>query len=355
MNSLHKLFSFFVFCFLIGAVRGDVGNVLERTFLLFKSQPLNSSAAEEAGWTSFTDCDPNFGIAYAYSSGGPDADNSPILYYTQSGQLAGFGERVWGQPPEALVGQFWRPVSDGVFDITISTRDPSVMCSYDIFDYENVIGRVFFSFSSCSCSHYLLSPFLFLARSARPLFPSPPMQKERKNLHHVILGDRLMINQEFNIPLTMGDAEKAGWVMGNCINKMGIHHAYDLNQPGGQTWNVSSLVPVQPMYNVETEAISAVLFWMPDLQNIEPLGDWEGRLRTQKDTTNSCFFFLLLPNSYLLLSFSPSEGPFVVDLFCKNWCANSGCTFSDVTVFTTMHWMFTDPDLNSCTGAPCSL
>lgn len=257
-------------------VRGDVGNLLYRTFLVFADQPLNVSDALSAGWSSidYDYCDPNFGIAF--SAGTPSAKNTPILYFTAGGQLAGFGERVFGQPPQALIDAgFWRYVSDEVYDIIISTRDTSLMCSGDTDPY---------------------NPYL---------------------------GDRLMINQQFEIPLTMSDAENAGWVMGNCITKMGIHHAYDLNAPGSQTWNVSSLVPVLPMYNADTQAVSAVLFWMPDLQDIEPLGEW--------------------------------EGPFIPSLFCKNWCSDSGCNFDGVTVFTTNHWMFTDPDLNTCGNAPCAL
>jgi len=36
------------------------------------------------------------------------------------------------------------------------------------------------------------------------------------------------------------------------------------------------LVPVMPMYHPDTQEITAVLFWMNDLQYVEPLGDWEG-------------------------------------------------------------------------------
>ncbi len=170
---------------------------------------------------------------------------------------------------------FWRYVSDSVYDIAVMTRNTSMMCSDNI-DYDNPV-----------------------------------------------LGDQLSINNQFSIPLTMSDAESNGWVMGNCISKMGIHHAYDLLQPGGQTWNSSSLVPVLPMYSPETGGVNAVLFAFPHLEMIEIFGEW--------------------------------EGPFTPGLFCKNWCANSGCMWPDVTVWTTMHWMFHDPSLNNCNGAKCSL
>eukprot|EP01102_Stenamoeba_stenopodia_P002576 TRINITY_DN12433_c0_g1_i2.p1 TRINITY_DN12433_c0_g1~~TRINITY_DN12433_c0_g1_i2.p1 ORF type:complete len:298 (-),score=61.26 TRINITY_DN12433_c0_g1_i2:141-995(-) len=254
----------------------DVGDLLYRTFLLFKNQPLNASAAISQGWEAYTDCDENYGIAYAYEQEAPSQSNSPILYFTSAGQIAGIGERVWGNPPASLIPAFWRPVEDleNAYDITVSFRNSSLMCT-DAYDNEH------------------------------------------------ILGDQLTINGNFDIPLTMTSAEQAGWLMGNCIDKMGIHHSYDLNAPGSSTWNVSSLVPVMPMYHPDTDEITAVLFLMPDLQYVEPLGDW--------------------------------EGPFIPSVFCKNWCSNSGCEFYDVDVFTTMHWMFKDPDLNTCTDAPCSL
>jgi len=46
----------------------DVGYLLYRTFLVFKSQPLNASEAINQGWEQYADCDDNYGIAYAYVS-----------------------------------------------------------------------------------------------------------------------------------------------------------------------------------------------------------------------------------------------------------------------------------------------
>jgi hypothetical protein len=252
-----------------------VGNLLYRTFLIFSPQPLTVKDAQSQGWIQFSaGCDPKLGIAYSQGDqSGPTLSNSAILYFTSGGQIAGFGTRVWGQPPSSLVGNFWKPVNgqDGVYDISIAFRNSSMMCS----------GK----------------------RSTD------------------VLGDQVSINQFFNIPLSMAGAAKAGWVEGDCIPEMGIHHAYDLNAPGNQTWNISSLVPVLPMYNSETKAISAILFWMPDVQRVEPFGDW--------------------------------EGPFPPFIFCKNWCADSGCKFGGVNFFTTMHWMFTDPSKNTCSKARC--
>eukprot|EP01087_Luapelamoeba_hula_P008244 TRINITY_DN2054_c0_g1_i1.p1 TRINITY_DN2054_c0_g1~~TRINITY_DN2054_c0_g1_i1.p1 ORF type:complete len:284 (+),score=33.82 TRINITY_DN2054_c0_g1_i1:47-898(+) len=267
-----------VVCALIAIVAAvPVGDRLERTFLLFESQPLTASAAESAGWMRNSDsCDHRFGYAYAYGNA-PSASYPEWLFYTAGGQLAGFGLRVWSEPAPGLVPKFWVPTTDSdgnsAWDINVSLRNSSIMCSGAV-DHNN----------------------------------GP-------------LGDQISINQFFPIPLTAPVARAAGWVSGNCIPYMGIHHAFDLNKPGSQTWNVSSLVPLLPMYNVQTLRVSAVLIWEPHLARYEPAG--------------------------------PFEGPFTQSLFCKNWCSNAGCQFTSTSWFSTLHWMFTDPSLNACTGAPC--
>jgi len=252
-----------------------IGDRLDRTFLLFSSQPLTASAAAAAGWEQDGGCNSQFGIRYT-AKGGPTTSKPELLYFTSAGQLSGFGLRNWNEPPENLVPHFWVPVpGEKAHEILISTRNTSIMCS----------------------GHY--------------------------DSRNGALGDRLWINQRFHIPDTARLAKSAGWVPGNCINQMGTHYAYDLNKPGYQTWNVSSLVPVMPMYNVATERISAVLFWSPHLERYEVLGPW--------------------------------EGPFIPTLFCGNWCAHTGCHFPGVHVFSTLHWMLTNPSQNNCHGAPCSL
>jgi hypothetical protein len=265
-------------CF-VGVSEGvSVGNLLYRTFLLFAQQPLNAADAQAAGWTNYTNaCDPQLGYAYSLEgSSGPSRSYPTALYFSQSGQLSAFGVRAFGQPDPNLIKKgFWKPVNvngETVYDIAIALRDPSLVCS----------GR------------------------------SDPNN---------VLGDRLKIAGFFNIPLNMLEAEHSGWAMGNCIKQMGIHHAYDLNHPGTNTWNASSLVPVLPMYNSITKAVSAILFWMPDIERVEPFGMW--------------------------------EGPFPGSFFCANWCANTGCHWPGVDFFTTMHWMFTDPSKNTCAQAPC--
>jgi len=255
-----------------------VGDRLLRTFLVFNNQPLTVDDAQSAGFTQFTDGCTQFGYGYAKGSdgSGPSKGDSSILYFTEGGQLAGFGSRMFGEAPDALVEQgYWMTTDseDQAYDLILQTRDPSMVCSGD------------------TDSH--------------------------------AVGDRLLINGIMNIPLIMDDAQSAGWIEGNCIGKMGIHHAYDLNYPFSQSWNVSSFVPVMPMYHPQTRHVTAVLLASSQAQRIEPFGVW--------------------------------EGPFINAFFCKNWCANTGCTFPGVMLWTTMHWLFGDPSLNQCAGAKCVL
>jgi len=255
------------------SLRGDFGDRLLRSFLVFKNQPLTSSDAEAQGFSVFTDGCTQFGYGYAKGSG-PTNGDSAILFFTEGGQLAGFGSRMFGEAPQNLIDQgYWMSTDSDVeaYDLILQTRDPGMICSGATDDN--------------------------------------------------VLGDRLIINGIMEIPLDMPDAQSAGWVEGNCIPKMGIHHAYDLNFPSSQSWNASSLVPVLPMYSPSTGAITAVLLASTDAQRIEPFGDW--------------------------------EGPFINMLFCKNWCANTGCTFPGVGLWTTMHWLFEDPKSNVCDGAMC--
>jgi hypothetical protein len=254
---------------------GDFGDRLLRSFLIFKNQPLTVDDAQDQGFTEFTSGCTQFGHGYAKGSSGPTKSDSAILYFTEAGQLAGFGSRMWGDAPSALIDQgYWMATdaADGSYDLILQTRDANMICSGET----------------------------------------------DTNL----LGDRLWINGIMEIPLAMSAAQAVGWVEGNCIPKMGIHHAFDLNYPFSQSWNASSLVPVMPMYSPQTGAITAVLLASTDAQRIEPVfGDW--------------------------------EGPFINMLFCKNWCANTGCTFPGVGLWTTMHWLFEDPKDNVCDGAKC--
>lgn len=259
----------------------DIGTHVSRTYGLFKELPLTASDALAAGWSAYNGsaaaCDGVYGVVYAQNGdgSGPSKGSQSIVSYTSAGQLNGFGVRVWGNPSPMLIDAgYWRPAGDGAYDILFTTRDSSLVCS--------------------------------------------------NNTAPELIGDRLNIwGNVQSIALTMADAEAQGWVYGDCIPKMGIHHAYDLNAPGNQTWNWQSLVPAQPMYDAVTQNLNAVLVNMPDAQLVEPFGEM--------------------------------EGPFINLLFCKNWCPQPACSFAGTTLWSTIHFHLVPIDSISCTGARCNL
>lgn len=275
-TTVLPLLLLFLFTVVVSISADGFGDRLLRTYFLFQKQPMNMSDAINAGWYNLSSsCDPTFGYQFAASASGATRYNPTFLFYTASGQLAGFGIRVWAHvSPQLVSAGLFMPVSSGVYDIYITTRSQKMICS-------------------------------------------STMDED------VPIGDRLNINGQFSIPLTMADAESSGWVMGNCIYEMGIHHAYDLSAPGNMSWNPSTLVPVMPMYDAVTHNINAVLFNVWNYQYTEPLGVY--------------------------------EGPFTSGLFCDNWCANSGCNWRGIDIWTTLHWHFVDPSSISCSGAPCVL
>jgi len=278
---MHLNFTLALFAFLAiiaaGAAQAQnqtsVGDRLLRTFLVFQKEPLTVAEARQNGWYPLnTTCDPNYGFAYAKSSSGPTATEPVTLYYTAGGQLGGFGVRVTGHVEKFLVDRgFWRHVHGDSYENFIRTRDASLMCS----------GAV--------------SPYP--------------------------IGDRLEIGGVFNIPLNDSEAVKQGWIPGNCIGGMGVHYAYDLAAFGKNTWNVSTLLPMMPMYDIHRHTINAVLFNVPHWEYTEPAGVF--------------------------------EGPFTSSFFCYNWCANSGCNFKGATLWSTLHFLFVDPLTIDCNGAPC--
>jgi len=263
----------------------DIGTHLTRTFGLFVEQPLTMSDATAQGFSQFgnSSCDPLMGYQYSSQSSGPTNGSESWISYTAAGQLNGFGVRVFPGSSSPFLSQqlidsnYWRPsgAGDGAYDLFFSTRDPSLVCS--------------------------------------------------GNTAPELIGDRLTIWDVQSIALNMSTAQGAGWVEGNCINKMGIHHAYDLNKPGTNTWNWQSLVPVQPMYDSAdpNHRLNAVLVNVPNVQFVEPFGEM--------------------------------EGPFLPGLFCLNWCSNTGCGWSGTNWWSTIHFHLVPIDSISCTGAPCML
>jgi len=211
-----------------------------------------------------------------------------VLYFNNiSGVLNGFTLRTWHSTNSALpIAKYWQAPLFAVSgckpgqcaDITVILRDPSKLCV--------------------------------------PLTnPSP-------------VGDSVTVlsnnGRGQSIALTSKSAQGAGWTEGNCINKMGIHHSLDVNNPGKPRYfNVSSLFPVLPMYSPKDGTINAVLIHIPEITTVFPFGPW--------------------------------EGPFPSLLFCKNWCGDGGCHFGLTKVFSTLHFYFKDPATLSCDGARCKL
>jgi len=269
-----SLFTFTLFVSFSNA-QFNTYNQLYRTYGAFESMPLNVSVAIAAGWAPISNqCNPLFGIAYASSSSGPGEWSEAFLYFTSAGQLSGFGARVWDTDvPQYLIPNFWVPVQGkaNVYDIAVIFRSSNITCS----------GQT--------------SPY--------------------------IMGDRILVNGMFNIPLTSVAAKSAGWVEGACIPWMGTHWAYDLSTKGSpMTWNASTLMPIMPMYGPEDTQIKAVLIASTTVQYTEPLGDFEGPI----------------PNF----------------IMCGNWC-DSNCHFTGTSWWSIMHWFFTDYVNVGCTGASC--
>jgi hypothetical protein len=199
-------------------------------------------------------------------AGGPTQAKPMVLCYTQAGQISAYGVYAFGEAPAPLVPKFWEPVSSGVYRTMMSLRNQSASCSST-------------------------------SESSAPL------------------GTRLSINQHFDIPLTQAEADRAGWLMGNCIPKMGIHYSYNIAPGASHSFALDTMLPTMPMYNPATGRVAAVLYLWDAPQQNGLIGPW--------------------------------EGPFDNNLFCLNWCKNSGCAFDGDTI-SSMHWLFGDYAHVSC-------
>jgi len=225
------LIAVFLSTILCAANAVDIGDRLARTFLLFHSLPLNSSAAKSSGWALATDdCDPDLGYVYQ-AKGGYSVGNPILMYYTAAGQLAGVGIIHFAAPLPTMT-KFWQNMNDSssgntTYLMTLHFRAPSVVCS--------------------------------------------------KTAQSEQIGDRVVINQgslNFNVPVTDKAAAAAKWAPGNCIPGMGTHWSYDLGSAPVLSYKIAQTVPVFPMYN--NGAISAFFVESATFQDIEPVGVWEG-------------------------------------------------------------------------------
>jgi len=220
-------------CLFVATVASQgIGDGLYRTAIVDSVLPLSMSDASAAGWNQDGNCDPNLGIPWSMHAA-PQKTEPVTVFYTAAGQVAGVGLTMWGTPSNG----FWLPTSNGAYILTVSFRDPSVMCSGDTQSY--------------------------------------------------VLGDRVVINQgssmTFDVPLNASEAAAQNWFgPGGCISHMGNHWSYDLETAPEMSWEAANLLPLLPMYqnvssdNYEQGAINAFLITTPAFQYTEPLGDWEG-------------------------------------------------------------------------------
>jgi len=276
MKSVTVFVVAFALLFSLQASGQDIADRLWRTFLVFSPIPLTMDAAVSAGWTNYiSNCNSNLGLAYSVPSGGPSKDEPITAFYTSGGQIAGVGVTIWTDPPQTL-SDYWAPLkgSSGGYTVTVSFRDAStgIMCS-------------------------------------------------GQNDSSLAFGDRLVIGQgslDFIVPNTRDEAFTAEFTRGGCITWMGRHFGYDLQAHPEMSWLTQNLIPIMPMYNEDTAAVSAFLVNVPNWQDTEPVGDW--------------------------------EGPFPNSLWCKNYC-NSTCPTYNAKTWSTIHFMLTDPENNSCASA----
>lgn len=125
-----------------------------------------------------------------------------------------------------------------------------------------------------------------------------------------LLGDRLVINpQKMAQDIPLKSDQLQGYQEGACFDGMGTHHFRDFT--GQQSWVGANLQPVIPMYDAAGD-VNAIFFASgADVQQgvLPPSANgWE-------------------------------PVPLINTLMCKNWC-DSHCTFTDTTIWSTMHFYF---------------
>jgi WAS/WASL-interacting protein len=230
------------FCFIRSSLSQGIGDRLVRTAVLYSELPLTVDDAVNNGWTNFTDCDENLGIAYTSAGGGVPTKTHPvILYFTSGGQISGVAMEHFGDPAHGLQ-RFWQPTSDGNYRLTVSFRPPGGLCSGQ--SYAETIGTQ-------------------------------------------LVVDQASVN--WSLPLTEDAATAAKWTKGGCIGGMGTHWSYDLKSAPDMSWIASDLFPVVTMYNEQADGVlSAFFFTSPNLQYAEPFGPWEGPIPNALMCLNWC-------------------------------------------------------------------
>jgi len=220
----------------------SIGDRLVRTAILYSSVPLTVSDAVDQGWTNFTGCDPNLGIAYTNTGGSAPSKGNPIVvYYTGGGQITGVGLEHFSAPRPGME-KFFLPNADGNYRLTVSFRPAGDLCSSQMYDE--------------------------------------------------VIGTQLNVDQgngDYQVPLNESAATTQQWTKGGCIGGMGTHWSLDLDTAPDMSWQASNLFPVVAMYNEQAGgSVSAFFITTPVLQRPEPLGPWEGPIPSSLMCLNWC-------------------------------------------------------------------
>jgi hypothetical protein len=207
-------------------VSGELGSGLWRTYTKNVVMPTTASDATSMGWATAdaSDCVDGLGIKWGQNSDGQPSQSKPIvLYYTPNGQLSAIGTVAYGAFNGTVVDEgYWEKIGDEEYFISVTTRDPSVVCDASYSD-DNLIG------------------------------------------------DRVLINANSlgrSIPLTQSDAISQNYETGACFASMGTHSFYDVaGVDGAMTWESMNLMPVVPMYDRNNNFnLNAIFFTTPWIQ-----------------------------------------------------------------------------------------
>eukprot|EP00040_Diaphanoeca_grandis_P041053 m.262445 g.262445 ORF g.262445 m.262445 type:complete len:327 (-) comp45677_c0_seq1:24-1004(-) len=145
------------------------------------------------------------------------------------------------------------------------------------------------------------------------------------------IGNQLIVNGgslKMPLPLTRDDAQQNGWVKGSCFADMGTHWFLDVTG-ANMSWTAANLMPIVVMFDEQSanadNEINAIFFATPDRQQTvfpPSANQWEP---------------IPLPNFAM----------------CKNFC-DKACTFSDTSLFSTLHLFFKNYTQVTCHGG-CSI
>jgi len=311
-------------------VGAELGDRLLREYTVYENQPIIDDDAYGAGFTPSGACIPKLGNPFAKD--GASSESAPVtLYFTGGGQISGVGVDVFGaMKPELVDAGYFIPVDKGNklnaterYHIAVGFRGAADVCSDQI--YPEKIG-----------TSAIINP-------------------------HGIAKE---------IPLTSKEAEEAKFHRGSCFNgyahvgrvrgtmapskparartvaRMGFHYFLDLVRGPRMSWQAKNLMPVVPMYDPTTNSLNAIFFASTVNQNsLFSSHGWE-----PVPLINFAMVCVPLPRaSELRLRFC------TYGLQCKNWC-DSDCTFSDTSIWSTMHFYFNDvKELKCPSNLKCSV